>query len=92
MTRVLSFDYTAAKRFTSKMDPMPPVAPSPESKLAWFMAGCSKHNLTLDLIEVNSCLKQAQHKAGPASNGLRQKDSIQLHLNSSAHSYFCSMF
>lgn len=43
LTRVLSFDCTAAKRFTSKMDPMPPVAPSPESKLAWFMAGCSKH-------------------------------------------------
>lgn len=30
---------------------------------------------TLDLIEVNSCLKP-QQKAGPASNGLRQKDSI----------------
>ena len=68
-------DNTSARRFTSKMDPMPPVAPSPESKLAWFMAGCSKRRLTLDLIEVHSCLKQAKQKAGPASNGLRQKDS-----------------
>ena len=68
-------DNTSARRFTSKMDPMPPVAPSPESKLAWFMAGCSKRRLPLDLIEVHSCLKQAKQKAGPASNGLRQKDS-----------------
>jgi len=38
------------------MDPMPPVAPSPESKLAWFMAG-------------------------PASNGLRQKEAPTFRMD-----------